>query len=132
MTKIPDTTIDLHPEYCHSCGADLSSTASKEDSIRQTIDIPPIKATYTEYRIYSKPCSCGCGTIADFPKGVNAPVSEGGIHYLLNRFSEKSSATYQNIKKRVASSTVIGTDETGVKVNGNKHWFWTWQTDKLT
>ena len=60
------------------------------------------------------------------------PISEGGIHDLLNRFSEKSSATYQNIKERVASSTVIGADETGVKVNGNKHWFWTWQTDKLT
>ena len=45
MTKTPDTTIDLHPEYCHSYGADLSSTASKEDSIRQTIDIPPIPST---------------------------------------------------------------------------------------
>ena len=168
MTKTPDTTIYLHPEYCHSCGADLSSIASKEDGIRQIIDIPPIKATYTEYRTYSKQCTCGCSTIADFPKGVDAPISygantealiaylharqyipftrmkelfndvfalpisEGGIHYLLNRFSEKSSATYQNIKERVASSTVIGTDETGVKVNGNKHWFWTWQTDKLT
>jgi transposase len=60
------------------------------------------------------------------------PISEGGIHYLLNRFAEKSNATYQNIKERIASSTVIGADETGVKVNGNKHWFWTWQTNKLT
>ena len=27
---------------------------------------------------------------------------------------------------------VIGTDETGVKVNGDKNWFWTWQTSRLT
>ena len=45
MTKTPDTTIDLHPEYCHSCGADLSSITSKEDGIRQIIDIPPIAST---------------------------------------------------------------------------------------
>ena len=25
MTKTPDTTIDLYPEYCHSCGADWLS-----------------------------------------------------------------------------------------------------------
>jgi transposase len=29
-------------------------------------------------------------------------------------------------------SKVIGTGETGVKVNGKKHWFWTWQNPKLT
>ena len=27
---------------------------------------------------------------------------------------------------------VVGTDETGVKVMGNKHWFWTWQNSQLT
>ena len=32
----------------------------------------------------------------------------------------------------MASSNVIGTDETGVKVNGDKYWFWTWQTPEYT
>jgi hypothetical protein len=36
------------------------------------------------------------------------------------------------IRQRVCNSKVIGTDETGAKVNGNKHWFWTWQTPDLT
>ena len=168
MSKTPDHIVELQPDYCNACGADLSSVASQADLVRQIIDIPPIKATYTEYRTYSKYCPCGCTTTSNFPQGVDTPISygtntealiaylharqyvpfarmkelfndvfalpisEGGIHYLLNRFAEKSSATYQNIKERIASSTVIGADETGVKVNGNKHWFWTWQTNKFT
>ncbi|NQX84989.1 MAG: transposase [Flavobacteriaceae bacterium] len=59
-------------------------------------------------------------------------ISEYDIHYLLNRFVEKSRLTYQNIKKRIASSTVIGANDTGIKVNGCKHWFWTWKTNKIT
>jgi len=60
------------------------------------------------------------------------PISEGGIHCLLERFAEKTTPIYQIIKQRVQQSPVIGTDETGVKVNGSKHWFWTWQTPNLT
>ena len=62
----------------------------------------------------------------------NINISEGGIHCLLNRFSDKTKPLYQIIKQRVANSPVIGADETGVKVNGNKQWFWAWQTPKLT
>ena len=32
----------------------------------------------------------------------------------------------------VADSPVIGYDETGSKMDGNKHWVWTYQTEKLT
>ena len=34
----------------------------------------------------------------------------------------------------MASSTkyAAGSDETGVRVNGNKHWAWTWQNDEAT
>ncbi len=59
-------------------------------------------------------------------------ISEGGIHYLLNRFSDKVTPVYEIIKQRIAESKVVGGDETGVKVNGDKHWFWTWQSEKLT
>jgi len=62
----------------------------------------------------------------------NIHISEGGIHCLLNRFSDKTKPIYEIIKQRVCNSTVIGADETGVKVNRSKHWFWTWQTPNLT
>jgi transposase len=51
---------------------------------------------------------------------------------LLNRFSNKVSPIYDLIKQRVSQSSLIGADETGIKVNGDNHWFWAWQTPKLT
>jgi hypothetical protein len=59
-------------------------------------------------------------------------ISEGGLHYLLEKFAQKTTPIYEIIKQRLGQSPVVGTDETGVKVNGEKHWFWTWQTPKLT
>jgi len=60
------------------------------------------------------------------------PISEGGLHCLLNRFTDKARFLYEEIKKRIEISESIGTDETGAKVNGKKHWYWTWQSEHLT
>jgi len=168
MTATPDKIVELHPDYCNNCGLSLLEVEATKKQSRQIIDIPPIKAVFTEYQTFSKICSCGCTTVADFPQGVNSPISygeniealvayfharqylpfarmketlndafgipisEGGIHCLLQRFAQKTTPVYQIIKERVQQSKVIGTDETGIKVNGNKHWFWTWQTSNLT
>jgi len=168
MTSIADKIIELQPDYCNTCGLSLLEVAAAKKQSRQIIDIPPIKAVFTEYQTFSKTCSCGCITVTDFPQGVNSPISygeniealvayfharqylpfarmketlndafgvpisEGGIHCLLQRFAQKTTPIYQMIKQRVQDSKVIGTDETGIKVNGNKHWFWTWQTPNLT
>lgn len=59
-------------------------------------------------------------------------VSEGGIHYLLNKLTKKALPAYNIIREVVYSSDVIGSDETGAKVNGQKNWFWTWQSKKAT
>ena len=62
----------------------------------------------------------------------NIGISEGGLHYLLNRFAGRTTPLYETIRQRVAGSKVVGSDETGTRVNGDKHWFWTWQTPHLT
>jgi transposase len=59
-------------------------------------------------------------------------ISEGGFHWLLNRLASKGVDAYEMIRQRVLHSRVIGTDETGVKINGKKHWFWTWQNNRAT
>ena len=168
MTASPDTIIELVSDYCRVCGTSLQDRPAVKGKSRQIVDIPPIKAVYTEYRSFIKVCNCGCQNIADFPTGVNAPVSygeniealvayfharqylpfarlketlndafgvpisEGGVHCLLRRFAQKNTPIYQMIKQRVQDSKVVGTDETGVKVNASKHWFWTWQTPLFT
>jgi transposase len=64
----------------------------------------------------------------------NIPISEGGIHYLLNKLVVKVEPAYELIKQKLISNTkfAIGADETGMKVAGNKHWAWTWQNDEAT
>ena len=59
-------------------------------------------------------------------------ISEGGLHSLLNRLSSKGVAAYEMIRQTVLNSSVIGTDETGMKINGKKNWFWTWQSKMAT
>jgi transposase len=59
-------------------------------------------------------------------------ISEGGLHWLLNRLASKGVDAYEMIRQRVMHSHVIGTDETGVKINGKNHWFWTWQNNRAT
>lgn len=62
----------------------------------------------------------------------NLNISEGGTHYLLERFSRKTDPIYQQIKERIFNSKVVGVDETGARVGESKHWFWTWQNEKST
>ena len=59
-------------------------------------------------------------------------ISEGGLHCLLKRLASKGVDAYEIIRQNVLNSGVIGTDETGVKINGEKHWFWTWQNNRAT
>ena len=59
-------------------------------------------------------------------------VSVGGINNILKRLTQKALPYYEQIKERLYRSVFIGTDETGVKVNGQKDWMWTWQNDDLT
>ncbi|OQY00754.1 MAG: hypothetical protein B6I20_08315, partial [Bacteroidetes bacterium 4572_117] len=60
------------------------------------------------------------------------PISQGGIEQLLNHFCKTNIGLYNKILQAVENSDVVGGDETGCKVNGDKWWFWTWQTAKHT
>ena len=44
----------------------------------------------------------------------------------------KALSEYENIRSAILKQQMVGTDETGVKVNGEKHWIWTWQSESHT
>jgi transposase len=67
-----------------------------------------------------------------FTDVMGLAVSVGGINNILKRLTQKALPYYEQIKERLYQSVFIGTDETGVKVNGQKDWMWTWQNDELT
>jgi transposase len=71
--------------------------------------------------------------MANFMQNVfQLPISEGTIDNMLTRFANKITPTYNTIQERITQSKVIGSDETGSKINAKKGWFHVWQTSKLT
>jgi transposase len=67
-----------------------------------------------------------------FHKLFNIPLSQGSIYNMLDKFSRRITPMYEQIRKEIEQSDIVGGDETGVKVNGNKWWFWTWQNTRNT
>lgn len=64
--------------------------------------------------------------------GFNLPISEGSIKNLLIRLEETSLPFVEEIRQAILKSENVGSDETSTKVNGDKHWIWTWVTNQLT
>lgn len=60
------------------------------------------------------------------------PISQGSIDNILNQVALKCDTVYHQIKENIAKSPVVGSDETGAKVNGQKWWIWVWQTIQYT
>lgn len=52
-----------------------------------------------------------------FNDAFHLPISEGGIHELLNRLVAKSAPAYQLIKEKITESKVVGADELSVAVS---------------
>ncbi len=67
-----------------------------------------------------------------FDQVFNLPISQGTVANILQRMGEKSQPLYDAIQTTITQSKVVGGDETGVKVNGDKNWAWIWQNDFLT
>ena len=63
---------------------------------------------------------------------MNIPISEGTIYNIIESMGNKAIPVYGAIKEKVAKSKVVGGDESGVKINGGKAWFWVFQNSFYT
>jgi transposase len=55
-------------------------------------------------------------------------ISEGGIGRALRRLAERARPTYETLAGVVRAGPVIGSDETGARVDGKTAWHWVFQT----
>jgi transposase len=62
----------------------------------------------------------------------NIKLSEGTVDNILQNLAQKALPYYEEIRERVQQSSVVGGDETGLKINGKKGWLFTFQTKTLT
>ena len=74
----PDQIVDHHgPAHCTRCAAPLEQGTPFQS--RQLIDLPPLRATVTEHRIWQTTCGCGHVHTGCFPSGVTASVQYGPV-----------------------------------------------------
>ncbi|WP_445721695.1 IS66 family transposase [Flavobacterium sp.] len=67
-----------------------------------------------------------------FSDFCNLTISQGTICNLLDKFAQKAQPAYDLIAKKITTQEVVGSDETGIKINGVKAWFWAWQNNLMT
>ena len=67
-----------------------------------------------------------------FPTSFHRKISEGTVGNILKEVGQKANCAYEETRKRVENSDVVGADETGASVNKEHHWNWIFQTDLLT
>jgi len=78
LSDRPDKVVRSRPAACGGCGRSLNRRDEVTGSERrQVIDIPPVKALVTEYRLLTVRCRCGRETKAPAPEGAAAPVQYG-------------------------------------------------------
>lgn len=71
--------------------------------------------------------------IVDIMKTVyGIELSEGTVTNMLVLMAQKATPAYNIIQQQIQQSKVVGSDETGSKIAGQKGWFHTWQNDALT
>ena len=59
-------------------------------------------------------------------------ISEGAIDSLLKKASKLSKQEINKIVSQLEISDMVGIDETGAKVNGNRDWYWVFQNNTNT
>ena len=71
--------------------------------------------------------------LAEFLNDVfGISISEGTVANLSERFEGKAERVYEHIQQQIPKAEVVGSDETGAKVNGSNGWFHTYQTPLWT
>ncbi len=134
VIDIPPITAEVtefrnHTKHCPGCGNKQSSSypSGVNSSIQYGPNIESLIAYNYAYQYVSYK------RIQEFLSQIfNIPMSQGSIDNLLKRISVKSEPVYNQIKEEIMQSPQVGSDETSCKVNGDKYWIWTWQSESNT
>jgi hypothetical protein len=120
-----------HRVYRRHCSCGHATTSDFPAGITSSVGYGPMIESLTGY-FHSRQYLPFLRTQELFRDIFSVPISEGGIHYLLNRLSEKALPWYYKIWEMITLSPVVGTDETGGRLNGHKIWIWAWQNERFT
>lgn len=67
-----------------------------------------------------------------FAQICQVQLSVGTLESMVARTAQKARPLWEALRQQVEQAGVVGSDETGVKVNGKKQWVWVWQSTLVT
>ncbi|MDA3807245.1 MAG: IS66 family transposase [Thiomicrorhabdus sp.] len=113
QSKHPDQVINHLPnEECPHCGLVHNADNLTLKAMRQVIDIPPIKASIIEHRVFQRKCPCGHMSNGQFPAGATAPVQYGSnLTSLVAYLSTRQYVPYGRIPELIRSITNVSMSE---------------------
>jgi len=113
MSPEPDGIIEHRPDrICPRCGKVYPEESYELIGKRQVIDIPVIKASIIEHRIFQSVCSCGHVTTGEYPAGVTAPVQYGNNMISLTAYlSSRQYIPYNRLSELIKSITNVSMSE---------------------
>lgn len=121
-----------HQSYsciCKKCG--FITTTELPQHLKANVQYGPEVSAWAAYLSVRQYMSYK--RIAELMKNwFNLPISQGTIDNMLQDLTEKAQTVYEQIRRRVEQSPVVGGDETGIKIKGDKSWLFTFQTPVLT
>jgi len=119
----------IYAGHCNSCGQ--KSACAYPQGVKGNVSYGPhiealaVYLNVRQYMPYQRMSEY-------FNQILGIDISQGTLVNLIRRSAEKAQPIYQSIKERVSKAVWLGSDETGCKVNGQTHWYWTWQNEELT
>jgi len=120
-----------HRVYKKKCSCGHVTTSSFPGGVQASVSYGPMIESLTGY-FHTRQYIPFLRMQELFRDIFSVPISEGGIHCLLNRLSAKSLPLYYRIRDLVINSPVVGSDETGGRLNGKRIWIWAWQNERFT
>lgn len=97
-----DEVVVVKPTCCEHCGAELSGR-DPDPTRHQVTELPPIRATVTEYQLHTLHCAvCGGSTRAPLPEGVPSGAFGPRIQALVGLFSGAYRMSKRNLHQMLS------------------------------
>jgi transposase len=128
---IPKKTIVNHTTFTKYCACGHCNTATFPPGAKGTVNYGDnlrgliANLSVRQYMPYKR-------TVEFIQDICGIHMSQGTVANLLGQFESSATERYRDIQQKISTAPVVGADETGVKINGTRNWFHTYQTPELT
>jgi transposase len=120
-----------HQQYSRQCTCGHKTVSAFPTEVRSPVHYGPGIEALISY-LYGRQYIPYARMQEMFRDSYGVKISQGSIDNIIKRFAKKGEKFYERIKQEIVFSKVVGSDETGLRINGEKHWAWTWQDTKNT